>query len=137
MSLVLADTSGLYALLNRRDPFHTMARRYYQSLPRHSEVIVIEYVLVETMTLLRARGFSPLAVQFRDALDKSVVFSLHHSTPELEIATYDVFRRYHDKEWSYVDCAILATSKAIDVSAVLSLDHHIDQMGLQRLPTQQ
>jgi predicted nucleic acid-binding protein len=73
----LADTSGLYALLSRHEPYHTQANRFYRSLPRRSEVIVIEYVLVETMTLLRARGYSALAVQFREALGRSgVVFAL-------------------------------------------------------------
>jgi len=135
MSRILADTSGLYALMNSRDPAHTQTRQFYQSLPRQTEIIVIEYVLVETMTLFRARGFSSAAIRFHDALGKSTVFSLQYSTPELEIATYSIFRRYQDKEWSYVDCAIMATAEATDATAVFSLDHHIDQMGLQRVPT--
>lgn len=134
MSTILADTSGLYALLNRREPAHGRARRFYDTLPRRSEIVIIEYVLVEAMTLMRARGFSRVAIRFRDTLSQSHVFSLRYSSPELEQAAYDVFRRYADKEWSYVDCALLATAEALDIAAIFSLDHHIDQMGLTRVP---
>jgi predicted nucleic acid-binding protein len=65
VTLILADTSGLYSLLNRKDQYHAQVREFYNTLPTQTEIIIIEYVLVETMTLLRARGFSHLAVQFR------------------------------------------------------------------------
>lgn len=87
------------------------------------------------MTLLRARGYSKLAVQFREALLASEIFTLRFSTPELESATFDIFRRYADKEWSYPDCALLAAANMLNISAVFSFDHHIDQMGLLRAPS--
>ncbi len=97
-------------------------------------MVVIEYILLETMTLLRARGFSDLAVQFRQTLLSSQIFTLRYSTSELEQATFDVFRRYADKEWSYADCGLLATANILKTSLIFSFDHHIDQMGLQRTP---
>ena len=87
------------------------------------------------MTLLRARGFSNLAIQFRETLPTSQIFVLRYSTPELEQATFDIFRRFADKEWSYADCALLATANVLNTSLIFSFDHHIDQMGLQRTPT--
>jgi len=135
MSRFLADTSGLYALLNRHEPFHEQAIRFYRSLPRRSELIVIEYVLIETMTLCRARGYSALAIRFREMLGRSGIFSLRYSTPEHEALTYRVFRDFADKEWSYVDCGIYAAAQTLGIDAVFSLDHHINQMGLMRLPS--
>ena len=58
MSIILADTSGLYSLLSRRGQHHTEALEFYSTLPRQTEVIVIEYILLETMTLLRAEAIS-------------------------------------------------------------------------------
>ncbi len=135
MSRYLADTSGLYALLNRQEPLHTLATRFYRSLPRRSEVVVIEYVLIETMTLCRARGYSALAVRFREALGGSDIFSLRFSSPEHEALTYRVFRDFADKEWSYVDCGIYAAAQTLGTDAVFSFDHHISQMGLMQLPS--
>ncbi len=48
--------------------------------------------------------------------------------------TYAIFRQYQDKQWSYVDCAILAVAQALDIQLVFSLDHHIEQLGLERVP---
>lgn len=109
--------------------------RFYRSLPRRSELIVIEYVLVEMMTLCRARGHSQLGIQFRETLSRSGIFSLRYSTPEHEALTYQVFRDFADKQWSYVDCGIYAAAQALGVDAVFSFDHHINQMGLMRLPS--
>jgi predicted nucleic acid-binding protein len=135
MGIVLADTRGLYSLLNRRDQYHSEAKRFYDTLPRRTEIVVIEYILVETMTLLRARGFSNIAAQFRQALSTSQIFTLRYSTPKLEQATFNIFRRYLDKEWSYADCALLAAAQVLATVSIFSFDHHIDQMGLQRMPT--
>lgn len=134
MNLILADTSGLYSLLNRRDQYHAQALQFYNTLPLQTEIVVIEYILVETMTLLRARGFSSQAVQFRETLLVSQIFTLRYSTPELEQTTFDVFRRYTDKEWAYADCALLAMANTLNTPFIFSFDHHIDQMGLQRTP---
>ena len=83
MSIILADTSGLYSLLSRRGQHHTEAMEFYSTLPRQTEVIVIEYILLETMTLLRTRGFSDLAVQFRQTLFTSQIFTLALQHPRI------------------------------------------------------
>jgi predicted nucleic acid-binding protein len=49
--------------------------------------------------------------------------------------TWEIFSRFHDKDWGYADCAILAVAREMDVSSVFSFDHHISQMvELTRLP---
>ncbi len=134
MRVILADTGGLYSLFNRNDQYHLKAKQFYKALLPRTEIVVIEYVLVETMTLLRARGYSSLAVQFRQGLSNSQIFTLRHSRPDFESATFEIFSRYSDKKWSYTDCALLAAAQILNTSFIFSFDHHIDQMGLQRIP---
>lgn len=134
MSLILADTSGIYSLFNQQDKSHEKVSHFYNALPRQTEIIVLEYILLEIMTLFRARGYSEIAIQFRHALAQSRIFKLQYSSPQLEWATFDIFRQYDDKEWSYADCALFAAAKILSTRQILSLDHHIEQMGLMRLP---
>lgn len=131
---IIADTSGLYALLDRGDRNHQAALQFYDSLSRGTRLIVLEYVLVELMTLLRRRGFTQQAIAFRDALNQSDIFRLLYSSEHIERATFDVYRQYVDKDWSYTDCAILAVSQRLNHVPVFSFDHHITQMGLKRVP---
>ena len=42
--------------------------------------------------------------------------------------------RYHDKEWSYTDCGILAVAQLLDIGEVFAYDRHFDQMpGIRRV----
>jgi predicted nucleic acid-binding protein len=136
MPTILIDTSAIYALLNRLDKRHTIAREFYDHLPGNSNFLVIEYVLAETMTLLRARHLSHVAAQFRERLLTSRIFTLQYSSPELEQATFQIFRSYTDKDWSYADCALFATAQRLAVQQVFTFDHHFDQMQLQRVPSE-
>ncbi len=135
MAIVLADTSALYALFDRKDQNHQAAVQFYdQQLSFNTRFIVIEYVLVELMTLLRKRGYTAFAVQFRESLSTSQIFMLQYSSPEFEEETFRVFRSFTDKSWSYTDCALFVTAKHLGNVPVFSFDHHITQMGLIRLP---
>jgi uncharacterized protein len=134
MNLILADTSGLYSLLAQRDQYHQQSLAFYHGLLPQTKIVVIEYILLETMTLLRARGYSAQAVEFRRLLEQSTLFGLQYSSVLLEKQTFAVFQQYADKEWSYADCALLATARTLDVNTVFSFDTHIDQMGLIRVP---
>ncbi|NOX60423.1 MAG: type II toxin-antitoxin system VapC family toxin [Chloroflexi bacterium] len=128
-SLILADTGALYALMDKSDVHHAEAVEFYQRASE-SLFVVIEYVLVETMTLLRRRGFSHTAVLLRERLDVSQSWRLLLSNADMERATFDIYRRYDDKNWSYTDCALLVASRMFDDAPIFSFDHHIRQMGV-------
>ena len=131
--LVLADTGAIYALLDKTDKHHEEATAFYHDFSE-STYIVIEYVIVELMTLLRRRGFTRIAVKFREELEASQAWRFLPSSPEIERATFAVYRRFDDKAWSYTDCALLAVSRMLDDAPVFSFDHHIKQMGVMMLP---
>ena len=80
---------------------------------------------------------SQAAVTVGTRLLSTSTFSFYRLTDEDAELTWRIFTRYTDKEWSYVDCSLLALSRRLDVEQVFAFDHHFTQMaqlGLARVP---
>lgn len=131
---VIVDTSGLYALVDRKDPHHPRAAAYLRQVAGVHSLLLSNHVFDETMTLAKMRLGMQTAVQLglrlrNSQLIESVVFSA-----EEEFATWRLFTQYHDKEWSYTDCACLALAQRYNLERAFTFDHHFSQMGLTLLP---
>ena len=54
--MIFLDTSAIYALADRRDPHHDLAKERFQALlDAGEEVLTHNYVLVEAMALVQSR----------------------------------------------------------------------------------
>ncbi len=49
-------------------------------------------------------------------------------------ATWEIFEKYEDKPWSYVDCSVLAVAQRLGIKRGFAFDHHFEQMGLEVVP---
>jgi len=130
----LVDSSALLALMNRADQHYSPATLFVRSHVGDG-FHVPDTVFTETMTLIKARlGVGP-AVDLGSRIRASVVFALVPLTPEDYEATWGIFSRYTDKEWSYVDCSMLAIARRLGIPNMIAFDHHFDQMvELTRVP---
>lgn len=134
MRQLLADTSFLVALVNTSDVHHADAVAFLRQLQR-AVIIVTNYVFDETMTLLKRRLGSEVALRAGQQLRESLVFQRLHLTEEDEESTWKIFQRYADKAWSYTDCASLAVMQRLGIREILAFDRHFEQMpGIIRLP---
>ena len=86
-------------------------------------------ILDETLTLLRSRGYSHLAVPWGDAVLVGVAADLHYLTAADIAAAWDVFRRFADKDWSFTDCTSKVVVEALGVTTAFSFDQHFRQFG--------
>jgi predicted nucleic acid-binding protein len=135
MRRVLVDTSALMAMIDSRDCWFNEALDFLQR--EVALYLVPDTVFSETLTLIKARLGAAAAVTVGSRIQESATFRLHYLNPEDHRATWRIFARYTDKEWSYVDCSILALAQRLDVAEVFAFDHHFDQMtglGLERVP---
>jgi len=99
-------------------------------LSRHAGALVTsDYVLDETLTLLRSRGYNRHALIFGLGLMSKQIARLLYLTPEDIAAAWDVFRRYSDKEWSFTDCTSKVIMERLGIDTALTFDHHIRQFG--------
>lgn len=128
MRQILCDTSALVALFDADDRFADLARDYVQGIEPGLTLIVPDTVFGETMTMLKSRVGAKLAVKVGQQLRQSVRFRLYRLSDEDELATWDIFARYTDKNWSYVDCSLLALAQRLKIAEILAFDHYFEQM---------
>lgn len=121
-------------MIDTRDQYHTAAAAFARANP-HSVFYVPDTVFAETMVLTKARLGARRAVDFGERVLRSSHFLIVYLTADDRNSTWNIFSRYLDKDWSYVDCSILAIARRLQISQVFTFDHHFDQMPqLTRVP---
>ncbi|MHB8567115.1 MAG: type II toxin-antitoxin system VapC family toxin [Nitrososphaerales archaeon] len=132
------DTSALVALVGFDDNNHESATEFREDLRREKTqvklLITSNYVFDETMTLARARISHASAVSLGEALKSSKLFRIDWITPELDLAAWDIFVKYHDKGFSYTDCTSFALMKSRGITKVFGYDEHFGQFGFEQVP---
>src|SRR6266567_4008690 len=69
---VFLDTSGLYALVDRKDAHHPGARTIVERLIRgNRRLVATDYVLAETVNLANARSGTRVAGRVLDLIEQS------------------------------------------------------------------
>ena len=133
MKTILVDSGFLLAMVDRDDKHHPEVIDFLKELGR-ATLLVTSHIFDEAMTLIKARLGSEIAVRTGQQLRLSTLFRLVYVTERDDEAAWEIFSQYTDKDWSYTDCSCLAVMRKLDITEVLSFDHHFDQMGTVRLP---
>ena len=126
MAEILVDTSALIAFFVKSEKHHTTAQNYVIANPKVPWVI-LETVFSETVTWIRAKVSIHHSIQVGELLRQEHRYL--QLSPTDDDATWEIFRRYDDKEWSYTDCSILAISQRLSINQVFAFDKHIRQMA--------
>lgn len=134
MSTLLIDTSALFALNYARDDHHTDAVHHFKLLVGRVKPIITEWVFIETMSLIKTRLGPRYAIAFGRQLKASKAFYPLILTDEDKQTTWAIFERYADKDWSYIDCSLLAVAQRLKLQRIFTFDHHFRQMGLEVVP---
>jgi predicted nucleic acid-binding protein len=134
MTQFLIDSGALLAMVDRADQHHQSAAAFARS-HRNDQFLLPETVFVETMVLSKARLGSRAAVELGNRLAQSSQFSILVPTDTDRQLIWFIFSQYLDKDWSYVDCSLLAAARRLQIVAIFSFDRHFDQMPeVQRVP---
>lgn len=134
MTGFLIDAGAFLAMIDVSDSNHVAAALFVRSHSADS-FYVPDTVFAETMVLIKARLGARPAVDLGDRIRESRQFLLVPLTPDDHEATWTIFSRYTDKDWSYVDCSTFAMSRRLNIPNVFAFDHHFDQMvELARVP---
>lgn len=125
--MIFVDTGGWFASIVPTDPNYNRAVDF---LTNNTEsLFTTDYVVDETLTLLRARGERRRALFLGEKFfggELAVVYRL--SENDLRNA-WKTFRDFSDKDWSFTDCASKVVMENFGITKALAFDKHFGQFG--------
>ena len=123
------DTGAFLAIADKSDTFHELSAATYQRLVEQKAILYTSnYIIDETITLIRARVNHDAAVAFIKGFDASNIKVLH-VTEKDEHSAKEIFIKYKDKDFSYTDCTSFILIDKYSIDAALSLAEHFNQYG--------
>ncbi len=125
--MTFVDTGAWFALLVPKDPDHAAAAAWMAV--NTDPLLTTDYVIDETLTLLRVRGERRKAVAYGTAIFANGPTHVHYLTPAEISDAWNVFRRFADKDWSFTDCTSKVVVEALGIASVFGFDHHFRQFG--------
>jgi uncharacterized protein len=134
MKTVFVDTSAWLALINKTDILHSKAKKLRdQLLKNRSELIVTDYILVETANALSRIPFRKAAIQLISSLQSSGNVQIIEIDKKLFQEAWSLYSERIDKEWSLTDCASFVVMKTMGIADAFTSDHHFEQAGFNVL----
>ncbi len=136
MRRIFFDTSAYIALTDQSDQFHREAVELAQALVQaRLSRVTLNYVLAETYTrTLRKLGYSA-TLRLGDSIQRDASagrLTVIQADAALDKNAWGLFRRYHDQQFSYVDCACFAWLQQAGQVEVFAFDKHFFWMGFSR-----
>jgi uncharacterized protein len=125
--MIFVDTSAWFAVVVPSDRNHAIATTWITN--NRDILITTDYVIDETLTLLRARGEPTRALMLGESFFSSAVAQLHFISVDEIRDAWRIFRQYADKDWSFTDCTSKVVMDLLRVSHAFAFDRHFRQFG--------
>ncbi|GMR23373.1 MAG: type II toxin-antitoxin system toxin 23S rRNA-specific endonuclease VapC20 [Acidobacteriota bacterium] len=129
--MIFVDTSFFFALLSENDPDHKRVCEVFDTIetPELSKLLLTSnHVVFETIRLTRRKIGHPEAVSMGELLYSEKMAQIHWATKEEEKAAFGYLTKYHDQDYSMVDCLSFAIMERKGIREALTVDsdftHH-------------
>jgi predicted nucleic acid-binding protein len=113
---VFVDTSGLHALVDKRDA---------------AKLVVTDYVVDETVTLARVRSGDTVALRVLDLIEQSVGVRMERIDTARFDATKAYLRKHVDHAYSFTDCSSFVVMRELRIRKALTTDGHFAEAGVR------
>jgi uncharacterized protein len=130
---VFADTSALYALLDRADANHQRAVSAWTSFLNGDErFFTSDYVFVETFALTQSRlGMDAVRLLQEDILS---VISIHFVDREIHRSAISAMLSAGRRNLSFVDCVSFEIMRTLRIKTAFTFDPHFKEQGFTVIP---
>jgi len=126
---VFIDTGAFLAISDNSDNSHSIATKtFHEVIEQNAKFHTSNFVIDETITLIRARVGHKAAESFIKAFNSSNT-KQHYVNKDVESRAIDIFTKYRDKDFSFTDCTSFALIDKHRIDAAMSFDKHFSQYG--------
>ena len=127
---IFIDTSGFYSLLVKKDDRHELAKNVLrEAADVRRRFVTTDYVIDETATLLKARRFGYLLVQFFEIILTTKACRIEWTDRERVFTTQKFFLKHQDHDWSFTDCLSFCVMNELKLSEAFTKDIHFRDAG--------
>lgn len=134
MSGVFLDTSGLVAVVNVDDHWHSVASVVWEQLMRDGrQMVTTSLVLIELGDGLSRVQQRQLAVRVREGLIQADCVEVVQVGAQEEQRAWDLYARRSDKQWGMTDCVSMVVMEDRGIRTVITADRHFEQAGYEKL----
>lgn len=126
MPRALVDTTVLFAAAYRRDAAHEAALPILQGVDSGDlpEVVILDFVLAETLNGLTARAGHDAAVDFLDRVEENTRIHLDSLTADAFAMAKGIFRQF--ERFSFVDACVVAYMQTEGLGYLYAFDEDFD-----------
>lgn len=132
MNGIFVDTGAWYALVDTDDANHGAAAAFLAA--NTMPLITTNAVFSETVTLIRYRIGHEAALVFGQKLKESAFVRMVSVTMADEERAWEIFTKYRDQEFSFVDCTSFAVMQRMKLTGAFAFDRHFKVMKFTAVP---
>jgi len=129
--LIFVDTSASFASIVPDDTDHSIATAWLGS--NREVLITSDFIVDETLTLLRARSEDRYAIQMGRSFFGSELAQIVRIEETDFLGAWDAFQRFTDKGWSFTDCTSKVMMERLGIDIAFAFDRHFTQFGTVKL----
>jgi predicted nucleic acid-binding protein len=125
--MIFVDTGAWFASVVPWDSDHAAAQTWLSQ--NRAPFFTTDFIVDETLTLLRVRGESARATLLGEKFFKNELAELYF-LQEMDIrAAWQIFHQFADKEWSFTDCTSKLIIEKLGLQFAFAFDQHFRQFG--------
>lgn len=126
-AVIFVDTGAWFASIVPSDYDHAAT---IQWLSQNTQpLITTDYVVDETLTLLKTRGQTSRAMILGEEFFRGTLATIYYLTEADIRLAWQVFHQFSDKDWSFTDCTGKVMIDRFHLTQAFSFDHHFRQFG--------
>lgn len=125
--MIFVDSGAWFASVVEDDEDHFAAKNWFDQ--NVEELLITDYIVDETLTLLRSRGAETKALELGKLFFETQDISVHYLNESEIRESWNIFKQFSDKGWSFTDCSSKHICEKFEISQAVSFDKHFRQFG--------